>query len=122
MTTATTLVLCALCLAAGVGLGWGAATRAALARQAVLEVYLSVVEAGFTEYAAVERLLERALPRLSSRLVLLPSSHDLEVEARFVDDVREALDRLHARKPTRASTPVPVAAVSEPVILLKEDA
>jgi hypothetical protein len=75
-----------------------------------------------SRYEHAAWLLARALPRLSSRLSALPSSHDLEAESRFVDDVRAALDRIESLLRRR----VPIAGLpanppSEPVILLKED-
>jgi hypothetical protein len=111
-------------LLVGAALGWlGGVVFTALrarARERSFEAYCDGVERGLAQYRDVERLLASALPRLSARLGALSSPHDLESEARFVVEVREALDRLHARLPRVASVPLP--AVSEPVIFLKEDA
>lgn len=92
------------------------------ARPPSITAYLQAVIADERrEHADVVRLLAGALPRLSSRLAALSSPHDLESEARFVVEVREALDGLHYRLP-RTAAPIPLAVVSEPVILIKDEA
>jgi hypothetical protein len=113
-------VACALCGAIAFACGVGYGSARARAQLASFERYCDGALRGLAQYRDVERLLASALPRLSARLGALSSPHDLETEARFVVEVREALDRLHARLPRVASVPLP--AVSEPVIFLKEDA